>query len=483
VIEDPLVAGDAGPRVIRGGGARVAAYVGGVLAGLVSAPLVIRHLGIEDYGRFAVVLSITFIATALTEGGLQAVAVRRYTVADHTERRALIAALGGLRIVLSIAGTAVVMAFAVLAGYEEVILAGVGLGCLALVLNNLWGALQVALVAQLRLVAVAATEIVRSASTTLLLVALVVGGSTLLPFYVVAPVAAAITLAVSAWVVRREVPLRPAIDLARWRALLRETAVYAGASALGALYFQVGMVAMSLLTDDRETGLYGIAFRIVELANGVPWLLAGSAFPIFAHAAARDPERLRYAVGRVTEAGMIVGGAFAVIMVLGARFGIDLVAGAEAHDSIPVLRFMSIGVTATFLVAAWGFVLLSRQRYRELLVVNAAAFALAILLAVTLIPAFGAQGGGAATAALEVSLAVMYGVLVARELPGVRAGAALAARLILALGAAFAVGVPLLALHSIPATIAGTATYAGVLWVTRAIPPELLDALRRRRPS
>ncbi len=478
---DPLAAGDAGGKVIRGGGLRVAAHVVGVLSGALSAPLVVRHLGVEGYGRLALVGSIVFAATALTEGGLANVATRQYAVGDAAERRALIGGLLGLRIVLSTIGALAAIAFGLLAGYEEIVVVGIALGGIALIANNLWGAFHTALIAQLRLSAVAALEITRALSATVLFLVLVLAGAGLGPFYLVAPAVALIVLLVSGALVRREVPLLPSFDLDRWRSLLRETALYAAATALGAIYFQVALVTTSLLTSEFETGLYAIAFRIVELANGVPWLLAGSVFPVLAHAAANDVERLRYAVGRVTETALIAGGLFAVSIALGARFAIDVVAGSDARDSVAVLQIMSVSVMGTFLVAAWGFVLLSRQRYRALVLANAVAFALAVAGSLLLVPEFGAQGSAAVTAILELTLAALYGIAVVRELPELRPGAALAPKLVLALAAAFAVGVPLLVLvHPVPATVAGAAVYLGTLWVLRAIPPDLLDALRRR---
>jgi O-antigen/teichoic acid export membrane protein len=477
---DSLAAGDAGTRVIRGGGLRVGAHIAGVLGAAVSAPLVVRHLGVEGYGRLAVVGSVLFVATALTEGGLAAVATRRYAVGDPEERRSLIAALLGLRIVLSLAGAAAAIAFGLLAGYDEVVMGGLALGCVAMLANSQWGAFHTALVAQLRLSAVAALEIARSLATTALLIALVLAGASLAEFYVVAPAVALIMLIAGATLVRRDVPLLPRLDLARWRVLLRETALYAAASALGAIYFQVALVTTSLLTTSYETGLYSIAFRIVELANGVPWLLAGSVFPVLAHAAARDVPRLRYATGRVTEGALIAGGLFAVTIALGARFAIDVVASPEGRGAVPVLQIMAVSVLGTFLVAAWGFVLLSRQRYRPLMLANAAALVVAIVASLVLIPPYGAKGSAAVTAILEIALAVMYGVVLARELPGLRPARTLLPRLAVALAAAFAVGLPLLLVHPVPATIAGAGTYLAVLWALRAVPPELLDAVRRR---
>lgn len=477
---DPLAAGDAGGKVIRGGGLRAGAHIAGVLSGAISAPLVVRHLGVEGYGRLALVGSILFVATALTEGGLANVATRQYAVGGEAERRSLIAALLGLRIVLSVAGASAAIAFGLIAGYDEVLMGGLGLGCVAMLANSQWGAFHTALVAQLRLSAVAALEIVRALATTALFLAFVLAGASLGTFYVVAPAVALLMLVAGAALVRREVPLLPRVDLRRWSALLRETAVYAAATALGAIYFQVALVTTSLLTTGYETGLYSIAFRIVELANGVPWLLAGSVFPVLAHAAARDVERLRYATVRVTEGALIAGGLFAVTIALGARFGIDIVAPPEGRGSVPVLQIMAVSVMGTFLVAAWGFVLLSRQRYRALMVSNAAALILAIVASLLLVPAYGAKGSAAVTAILEVALAVMYGLALSRELPGLRPGRSVVPRLAVALLAAFAVGLPLLLVHPAPAAVAGATAYVATLVALKAVPPELLDALRRR---
>ncbi len=477
---DPLAAGEAGGKVIRGGGLRAAAHVAGVVGGVVSAPLVVRHLGVEGYGRLALVGSILFVATALTEGGLANVAARQYAVGNPAERRELIGALLGLRVALTAISAAGAIAFGLAAGYDGVVMGGIALACVAMFANSQWGAFHTVLVAQLRLSAVAALEIVRALATTALFLALVLAGTGLGGFYAVAPAVALVLLLAAAALVRREVPLLPRFDLLRWRSLLRETALYAAATALGAIYFQVALVTTSLLTSQYETGLYAIAFRIVELANGVPWLLAGSVFPVLAHAAARDEQRLRYATSRVTEAALIAGGAFAVVIALGARFGIDVIAGAEGRESVQVLQIMSASVMGTFLVAAWGFVLLARERYRALVLANAAAFGLAVLASVVLVPALGARGAGAVTVVLELALAGMYGIAIAGDLPGLRPGVALLPRLALALGAAFAAGLPLLLVHPVPAVIAGIAAYVAALHALRAIPPELFDAVRRR---
>ena len=477
---DPLAAGDAGRRVIRGGGLRAAAHVVGLASGLISAPLVVRHLGVEDFGHFAVVTSVVTIAVALTEGGLTNVAIRRYAVSDEPARASLIANLMGLRVVLSAIAAVLAVLFGVVTGKEGVVVAGLALGGLGILFNNLWGALSTVLVARLRLGSVALLDIVRSSVTTLALVALVVAGSGLLGFYVVAPAVAALAVVVAAFLTRGIAPRRPRADRAEWSALVRETALYAAATALGAVYFQIALVTMSVLADETETGLYSVSFRIVELVNGVPWLLAGSVFPVLAHAAANDPKRLAYAVLRVTEGGLAAGALALVAFVLGAPVAIDVVGGEEAAGAVPVLRLLGIGVLATFLVASWGFVLLSLERYRDLLVINAIALALALGLSVALIPPMGAEGGAIVTATLEVVLAVGYGLAIRRARPGMQPVPAAAARVLLATLAGLGAGALLLGVGALPATLLGLAVCAALLVATGSVPTELRDALRRR---
>ena len=129
---DVLDSREAGGKVIRGGGLRIGSYVGGLLIGLISAPLLVRHLSIEDYGLFVTVSSIVFVVAGITEGGLGNVAVRTYALADPEERTRLLDGLLGLRLVLTAAGLrAGASSSRVVAGYPSEVtigtaLAGVG---------------------------------------------------------------------------------------------------------------------------------------------------------------------------------------------------------------------------------------------------------------------------------------------------------------------------------------------------------------------
>jgi O-antigen/teichoic acid export membrane protein len=168
-----------------------------------------------------------------------------------------------------------------------------------------------------------------------------------------------------------------------------------------------------------------------------------------------------------------------IIIEIGAGFGIEIIAGAKGQPSVSVLRIMGLGVTATFLVSSWGFVLLSLRLYRQLVLANLAALALAILLSAILIPTLHARGGAITTAILELTLAGSYTTLLYRR--GVVPPLRFILRFALAIGLGLGVGAILLTVHPVLGVFTGSVVYFGVLWLTHAIPPELIDALPWQR--
>ncbi|MGN6586513.1 MAG: hypothetical protein ACTHKT_03445, partial [Solirubrobacterales bacterium] len=67
--EDVLTSSEAGGKVIRGSFMRVAANVAGLVLGLATATLLLRHLGVEDSGRYVTVLSLVGIAVSVVDNG------------------------------------------------------------------------------------------------------------------------------------------------------------------------------------------------------------------------------------------------------------------------------------------------------------------------------------------------------------------------------------------------------------------------------
>ena len=474
---DILDTTSAGPAVIRGGILRIGGYVLGVVLSVASAALLIRHLGAVDFGRYTTVVSIVTIVGGLTEAGMTNIAVREYTVLSGPDRDRVMRELLGLRLVLTVAGALAAFAFSAAAHYDGTMVAATavaGAGLLVVITQATYG---VPLQSGLRLGWVTAIELLRQVVTVALVVTFIGLGASLLPLVAVPAFAGVVVLIVTVPLVRNAIPLVPRFDWARSLRLLRLTLPYAAATAVGVIYVYVAVVLMSLISTQEETGYFSAAFRIFVVLGGIPGLLVASAFPVLARAARDDHIRLAYALQRLWEISLILGAGLALLTVLGAEPAIGIVAGEGFSPSVDVLRIQAGAVLASYLVATWGYALLSLGRYRALLMANALALGLSAVLILALAAEYGAKGAAVGTLAGETSLAAAYAFALMRPRSDLRVRLGVLPRVVLASAAGAAVllvpGVP------DPAAVAvGGFAYVLVLAVLRAIPREIGEAVR-----
>jgi O-antigen/teichoic acid export membrane protein len=475
--QDILDTPHAGPAAIRGGALRVAGYSVGVALSVLSAAVLFRHLGVEDGGRYVTVTSLVLIAGGVVDFGLTGIGVRELAVLGGPERGLLVRNLIGLRIGLSLAGVVGAVAFAALVNYPEVmvlgtLLAGVGyLGAAA------QGTLVAVLMVELRLGLITALELLRQVLLVAAIVGLVLAGAGLLPFLAASIPAALVVLGLTVALVRDRHPIRPAFERRRWAALLRDMLPFAAATALAAVYFRVSMVLLSLVSSAEQTGYFGASFRVTETLLAVPNLVVTAAFPIFARAARDDRARLGYAVRRLFEASVVLGGLVVLLLVVGAPLIIDVVAGPDFAPSGDVLRIQAAALFVTFAGAPFGYALLSLRRHRDLLIITASALAANAVLVPALASAEGANGAAAATLFAELLLAVGTALGLTRVDRGLRPSLAVVARA----APGFAIGSAVLAVPGMPAALdmlIATAVYGGLALALRAVPEEMLVEAR-----
>jgi O-antigen/teichoic acid export membrane protein len=466
----------AGPFAIRGGAIRAAAFALMVLISVGSSALLFRHLGVIATGDYNKVVSLVTLCGGFTDAGLSAIGVRELTTRDAAGRRDLMRSLSGLRLALSFVGVTVAVAFAAAAGYGRTLVLGTAIVGVGMMLTVMQDTYAINLTVRLRIGWVAAADLLRVSVLVIGIVALVLAGAGLLPFYVATIPAALAAVALTAWLVRREVPLVPSVHMHAWRSLLRDAVSFSVATAVIAVYFRVALIVVSLVTDKHQTGYFSVPFRVIEVLLSVPALLVSVAFPIFARAARDDHERLEYAVGRVFDALWILGLAVGLALVVGAPFMIDVVGGPLFRPSGTVLRIEGLAMVATFVGSVCGYTLLSLHRHRQILVVSVLALALTVALTATLASTDGARGAAIGTTIGEYAFVTMLGISVyATGLrPAISWGAMLRSLIAAALGAAT------LAIPGLPDVVRVTLAlglFGGALLVLRAVPSEILEQL------
>jgi O-antigen/teichoic acid export membrane protein len=477
---DILDTSAAGGQVVRGGTVRVISYVVAILVSIIGAALMLRHLGVANFGRYTTVLSLITVIAALSDLSVTGVSVRHSAISDPSERAAILRNLLGLRLAISTIGIALMCCFGLLVGYPAVEVQGIALAGIALLIQVTFSAYSVPLQVGLRLSWSAALELLRQVGQTITVVILVLLGADLLPFTGAMIPGALAAATFAAVLIRGTGALIPAYDRKRWSVLVHDLLPYAAAAAIGALYYRVAIVVLSLVAGAEQTGLFGAAFRVTEVVVGIPWLVATSALPVLARAAKTRPDRLSHAVQRMFVASLTVGVGMAMAIFLGAQFALTVVAGSQYRGSVDVLRIQSATLVFTFLVTQWGLVLLALDHRRALIAVNALGLAVAIGVAIVFGQLYGARGASLALVVAEGTVAVGYGWSMRTLGDDLRVRLAAIPRILMAAAAGIGVA-ELTQATSLAQTVIGCGIYVLVLALTGGIPDEAWELVPRRR--
>lgn len=476
---DVLDTPQAGPAAIRGGALRAGAHAIGIGLALISAPLLIRHLGVEDFGRYVLIGSIVATLGGVLDAGLTSIAQREYVVRHGAGRERVMRDLLGLRLLLMLAAGLLAVGFASVAGYDKTIIAGTAIASVGLLFAASQHVLVTPLIAGLRYGTTTGLDLLSQVLIVVSVVVLVIAEAPLLTFIVVPVLVNVVVLGVTVRLVRGLTPLLPGFDRAQWWLLVRDTLPFAVAAAIGAVYFRLALIVLSLVSSAAETGYYATAYRLMEVVLAVPILVVSAAFPILSRAAVEDDERLAYAVRRMFEVAVLVGLGFLVVLELGAQVMIDVLAGYEEGSAVPALRLQAPAVVFTFIAATCGFTLLSLRRHREVLISNVVALAASVAATLALAPSMGAEGAAIATVGAEALLAITMAVQLVRARPSLRFPLRSVPPLLAAAGVAGCAA--LLPVHDVARMALGAAVYLALVYAMGRVPTEIAEALSPRR--
>jgi O-antigen/teichoic acid export membrane protein len=476
---DALHGTDVGPKVVRGTVWRVGGYGVGAALTAAASILLLRYLGVDGFGRYATVMAIVAIVGGFSDAGLNIVGTRELAKRPAgAPRRDLLGHLVAIRMVLTPIGVALGVAFAAVAGYPSELVVGTAIAGAGLVLTSVQGTLAGMLPVELRNLRLTVLDVIRNLATALVIGALVVVGASLLAFFAVQVAVGVILLAITPLIVRREWVARPRFALAVWRGVLGSAVTVAAAYALALVYFRLLLVLLSLVSTDREVGLFGTSLRIYELLTGIPVLALGVALPVLTAAAVRH-ERFQYQLRRISEGALLLATLCAIAVSLAAEPIVTLLGGEEYRSAAPVLQVHMAGFVPMFLANVCGTALIAMNRQRTLVAVNAAALLFLALVGAALVPEYDAMGAAAAAVIGETFLAGLLAIALARSGQRALPPAALLGRLVVAAGLGVGIGLVVQVPDLVAATL-GTLAFVVAVLAFRLLPPELYDALRPR---
>jgi O-antigen/teichoic acid export membrane protein len=480
---DVLTGPDLAGRVVRGGAARAGGFAVVNLLGIAGSVVLLHYLGVADFGRYGTVTALVAIVTGVADAGLTVTGSRELSLLPRgPDRRDLLGAIVGARLLLSTLAMLAAVAFAAVAGYDDVMVVGTALAGAGGILIGAQAALTLPLNVELRNGLLAVSEIVKQVILLVGIVALVGVGASLGPFFAVQIAVGAGALIAVPFLVQRSHLTRPTLSRAGWQRLAVTALPVALASVVTVLYVRLLVVLSSLLTSEFQTGLFVTSARITEMVGGLAILLSGVILPVATVAARDDRDRLRYVLVRTTKVALLVGGLLALVVVVAARPIVVLLGGEEFAPAASVLRLQAPVVLTIFLVYPWTAFMIADGRRRDLVRCMLAGLALVVVAGLVLISQLDARGAALAALVADVGLAAMVVQSVRRvgdhtwPVPG-----SFLWRYVLVLGLACGAGVATLqAAPAVVAAVVAAAVFGAGAVALRIVPEELTELIPRR---
>lgn len=374
-----------------------------------------RGLGPDAYGDYVAATSFLFLPVVLSDLGLATTVLRDISakpeVTESVMRRSL-----PLRALVSAAAVSVMVVAGLLMPFDDRTKVAVliwSVGAYATLMNV---AVLPVLQAQLRMHwAVLANVSGRGVSLALTLAALSLdlGFSGVVWAQVLGVV---VTFLVDLVVVNRMVSLRPVVDVGFWRELLRGSIVIGLATGLGQVFFKIDGVILALVRPSFEVGLYGAAYKFLELADVVIAAIALSVFPTLTHFAATGNPRLREVVQRSFEAMLAVAIPLSILMFGFAAPLIAVTAGAEFESAADALRILAPYPMLAIVNALFWRVLIAAGADRILLGIAGVVLTVNVALNVALLPAYGFRAAAVTAVVSELFSLSLAAVFMRRQM-------------------------------------------------------------------
>ncbi len=197
-----------------------------------------------------------------------------------------------------------------------------------------------------------------------------------------------------------------------YKQIIQRAMIMGVASLLWLMYFKIDSVMLGFLTNNNETGVYNLAYKLMEAPIFVPSIIMIVFFPKLT-----KPEQFNQIFSRLLLFLPPISCLVAAVFYWQADLIINLIYGMEFSASIPVLQALSLALIPLYLGQLTTQSLIALDLNHQYLRIILMGTIFNIVLNYLLIPDFGAFGAASATIATEILVMFFCGYFVWKTKP------------------------------------------------------------------
>jgi O-antigen/teichoic acid export membrane protein len=341
--------------------------------------LITRYLGVSGYGNYNTVIAYLGFFTTLADLGLWMIMVREISQ-NPKDKQKIVGNVIGLRIFTAIIALVLASLIAHFLNYPQLVKTGIlifSVGIFFQLLNQvILGVFQI----YLRADKAAISEILGRALTLVLIIWLIKIGAGFLLIITASAAGFTLNFIINIILARKYLKIIPQFEFVLWKQILRAAIPVAIVGILTTIYYKIDTVMLSLLplthviipsinhlTNPEAVGIYGVAYRVLDIVLVFPALFVGLIYPLISKHISINSEKTQNFFQRSFDFLLIFGTLISTVTFFLAPQIIDVIGGKQFGTSISILRILSIAFLPFFIGNLPGNVLVAAHKQKVLI--------------------------------------------------------------------------------------------------------------------
>lgn len=371
-----------------------------------------RYLGVSGYGQYTTIFAYLGFFSVFVDFGLYTIAVREMASRPN-KMREIAGNLLGLRFILALFMFTAAILLAFLLPYSPAIKKGIIIGAFSIAFTVVAQASFSVFQTKLRMDFAAASEILGRVATLVLTLFFIFKNLSL--YYIIGAYVLGnfLTFLIGYLFAQRFVKFYPLFDFKEWFYLIKESAPLGISTVLGALYFKVDTVLLSILplqnnlSNVHEVGIYGVAYKVIEILLALPGMFIGSIFPILSYEWTVNKERVKELFQKGFDALLSVTLPMMFFLILLSPIVINIIGGKEFGNASKPLAILSVATAFSFLTSILPPIIIIAKKQKLMIYMSAIALLVNVGLNIIIIPRYSYIGAASVTLFGEITVFIM----------------------------------------------------------------------------
>ncbi len=458
---------------------QIVGKIASTLLGLVAIGMMTRYLGQEQFGWYTTTITFLQFTAILLDFGLIPVTAQMLGE-GRFEKQRLLRNLLGLRFTTAVIGFGIAPLIALLFSYPtevKIAIAFSTISFLAIAMNQIFTGfyqeklktgIQVAGDILSRIVLVAGLFLATRSGASFITIMIIVG-------------LANVIYTAFLWIKsRKDITLTFAFESEVWKVIVSKMWPIAISIIFNVIYLRGDILILTFLRSQAEVGIYGAAYRVLDIVGQIAMLMMGIFLPLLAAAwASGKKELLAERYGQAFSALMLLGVPITVGTFILAEPIMVLVAGAEFAESGALLKILSLAIFGVYLGAIYGHLAVAMDKQKSTIWIYISTAVLTLAGYFYFIPRYGLVGAAWMSVFSELYAGILLTWVIGRHTKNTPIKLFLKILFSVVVMATFLFFgqnfLPLIFL-----IIIGALLYAGILYITKGISRETIKEILSR---